>query len=111
MTAWQRITLVVKALFGGFEEVVDYALGLLNAFLAQSNVEGKVKTGYRLATSVLSYLVKYGDLCPARWETEFKATVSAVRTLVDVFADGKVTAEELASAKDAFTVAYKAWMD
>lgn len=111
MTVWQKAMVVVKALFGGFDDVVDYVLGLLNAFLAQSDVEGRVKTGYRLASNVLSYLVKYGDLCPARWETEFKATVSAVRTLVDVFADGKVTAEELASAKDAFVAAYKAWMD
>lgn len=102
---------VVKAwLFGGGAAgIVDYVLKILNNFLSQANVAEKVEQGYSLATTAYGWLTKYADWCPAKWRTEYDATLAAVKTVVDAFSDGKVEADEITKCVEGFKAAYAAW--
>ena len=110
MNVWNKIVLGAKFVFGGFESATDYLLKLLNEFLSGEKVAEKVQKARDFVVSILGYMKKYEKYCPAIWADEYLKLQAAVQTLVDVFEDGKVTAEEMQKAIDAVKAAIDGWM-
>lgn len=110
MNIWNKIVLGTKFLFGGFESATDYLLKLLNELLAKGKVPERVQEIRSFVVTVLSYMKKYEKYCPAIWAPHFEKLEEAMQTLIDVFEDGQLTAEEAEKAVEALKAAIKAWM-
>ena len=110
MNLWNKVVLGTKFLFGGFESATDYLLRLLNEFLVKENVAGCVQKAREYVVAILSYMKKYEKYCPAIWVSHYEKLMAAVQALVDVFEDGKVTAEEIETAIAAVKAAIDEWM-
>lgn len=110
MNLWQKLTMGIKFIFGGFEAATDYLLNLLNGWLSAPDVAEKVAYYYGKAKGVYDFLVKYQRFCPAAWTEAYAETLAAVKQLVDVFADGKVEEQEIKNCIAAFKAAYEKWM-
>lgn len=111
MSVWNYIVTFLKFRMSGFEAAADYVLGLLNDFLSRDDIASRVEEGYRRAKWVADWLDRLAGYCPAPWARYYDAVYNVVRVLVDMFADGRVDAGELASAKAAFEKAYAEWKE
>ena len=109
MNVWNKIVLAAKFLFGGFESATDYVLKLLNEFLGSGNVAGRVQKVREFVTTALSYLKKYEKYCPAIWADDYLKLMGVIQTLVDMFEDGQVSAEEIQKAIAAVQAAIEEW--
>lgn len=110
MNLWNKIVLAAKFVLGGFESATDYLLKILNEFLKKENVAEGVQKAREFVESVLKSMKKYEKYCPAIWAVHYEKLEAAIQTLVDVFADGKVSAEEVEKAIDAVKAAIDEWM-
>lgn len=102
--AWKFVT-------GGREGVLEYALDVANTFADRLPDEKKEDVGKCLATArnILSTLDALSWLCPAKWRQAYALTLQSFADLVAALDDLKVTTDELAALRDAFSVAYAAW--
>jgi hypothetical protein len=110
MNLWNKIVLGAKFLFGGFESAVDYLMTLLNEFLAKDGVAQRVQEVREFVAKILSYMEKYEKYCPAIWVPHYEKLTEAVKSLVDITEDGKITSEELEKAIAAVKAAVDEWM-
>ena len=110
MNLWNKIVLGTKFLFGGFESATDYLLSLLNKFLSSGKIPDRIQKAREYVASILSYMRKYEKYCPAIWASHYEKLEAAVQTLLDVFADNKVTPEELEKAVADIKAAIEEWM-
>lgn len=92
-----------------FEEVVAYALNVLNTFISTPNVSTKVAKAYETVVKVLSVLNRFADWCPQKWREDFDKIRTIVEKVAMAFADGKVTKDELDSVVDLFRIEYAKW--
>ena len=67
MSLWNKIVIGTKFLFGGFESATDYALQLLNKYLAKDKVAANVQKAREYVENILGFLRKYQDFCPGKW--------------------------------------------
>ena len=95
MTLWNKISIVVRFMFGGFESATDYVLKLLNKYLGDEKVSENVQKYRKYVVESYNFLTKYSEFCPAKWEMEFDALLKAVNTLCVAFEDNKITPEEM----------------
>lgn len=107
--AWAAIKGFCNPFSSVFEAVIDYVLDGLNTFLTSESVAGKVAKGYSVARMVLDTFDKYADWCPQKWRPQFDSIRSVVSEIVGVFADGKVTREELDKVTEKYQVEYAKW--
>lgn len=110
MNIWNKLVLGTKFLFGGFESATDYLLKLLNNFLSGGKIAERIQKAREYVASILGYMKKYEKYCPAIWVTHYEKLEAAVQTLLDVFEDGQVTAEELDKAVSDIKAAIDEWM-
>ena len=94
MSLWNKIVIGTKFLFGGFESATDYALLLLNKYLAKDKVAANVQKAREYAENILGFLRKYQDFCPGKWAPYYDKVLTAVETLCKTLEDNKVTPEE-----------------
>lgn len=94
MNVWNKIVVVAKFVFGGFEAVTDYLLKLLNELLSNGVVADRIKKVCDYTVAILAFLKKYEKYCPAIWADDFIKLMAVIQVLVDVFADSKVTPDE-----------------
>lgn len=111
MSLWNKLVLGTKFLFGGFESVTDYLLKLLNKFLSGGKISERIQKAREYVATILGYLKKYEKFCPAIWCTHYEKLLAAVQTLLDVFADNRVTPDELDKAIADIKAAITAWME
>ena len=111
MSLWNKLVLGTKFLFGGFESVTDYLLKLLNKFLSGGKISERIQKTREYVAAILRYLKKYEKFCPAIWCSHYEKLLSAVQTLLDVFADNRVTPDELDKAIADINAAIAAWME
>lgn len=109
MSIIQKIVFGTKVLFGNWLSALDYALDILNGFLARPVTASRIAAGYRIATCVLGYLKRFRGYCPAPWAGAYDALVSATEAFVVVFEDGRVDSAEVADMVARFKAAYAAW--
>lgn len=110
MTFWNKLVLGSKFLFGGFESATDYLLKLLNDFLSGGKIAERIQKAREFVASILAYMKKYEKYCPAIWASHYEKLEAAIQTLVDVFEDGQVSAEELEKAIADVKAAIDDWM-
>lgn len=111
MSFWQKITVGVKFLFGGFESATDYLFDILNQWLLADDVSQKVYEYQAKARQVYDLLVKYNEYCPVKWVDAYAQTLEAVKVVVDAFEDAQITEEEVKKAVEGFKKAYELWCD
>ena len=109
--AWSYIKGIFSPSKSAKESVIDYVLGLVNKILEKPDLSMRIGEAYGVALKCSSILKKYSDWCPAKWKKEFEATVDAIDTLIDTFADNKVEAFEVVKVCDKFKIAYNNWME
>lgn len=109
MKWYQKLIAGTKFLVGGWESALEYALGLLNAFLSSGVTADRVAKGYSLAMNVLYYAKKYRTYCPSVWLQQYDATVAAVERVALAFEDGKLELDEVSAAAAALARAVEAW--
>ena len=109
--AWSYIKGAFSFSKSAKESVIDYVLGQVNKILEKPDLSKRIGEAYSVALKCSSILKKYSDWCPAKWKKEFEATVDAIDTLIDTFADGKVEAFEVVKVCDKFKTAYNNWME
>ena len=109
--AWSYIKGVFSPSKSAKESVIDYGLGQVNKIIEKPDISNRIGEAYSVALKCSSILKKYSDWCPAKWKKEFEATVDAIDTLIDTFADGKVEAFEVVKVCDKFKTAYNNWME
>lgn len=106
-----KLKIAFKYLFGGIEAVVDYLLDIVNQALAAIDPDKRVKiaAAYNTLCKVLATMTSLAWLVPTKWQSAYKATLSAVADAADALADFKIEAAELTKVKDAFNAAVLAW--
>lgn len=109
MSTWNKIVATKKLVFGGWESVLDYVLGILNKYLKGDNVKENVEKAYDTAHWVCDWMHRLRDWCPEKWRAQYDAVYDAVYALVDVFADGEVTTGEVTHCIEVFKDAYATW--
>lgn len=109
MTIWNKIVVVTKFFFGGFESATDYLIKILASFLESDTIGSNIPKAYQACKACLDALNKYARFCPVSWTNEYLALRGAIADCVDILADGKITAAELKSLKDTFMVAKSRW--
>ena len=109
--AWSYIKGVFSPSKSAKESVIDYGLGQVNKIIEKPDISKRIGEAYSVALKCSSILKKYSDWCPAKWRKEFEATVDAIDTLIDTFADGKVEAFEVVKVCGKFKAAYNNWME
>ena len=106
---FSKIAAKLIFMVSGWDGVVSFVLNYLNRFLQDGVTADRIAKGYKIAMDVLYYLKKYRVYVPNAWLDYFDPTVAAVETLVVIFEDGKVDADEVTKAVAAFEKAYEAW--
>lgn len=106
-----KLKVAFKYLFGGMEAVVDYLLDIVNQALAAIDPDkrAKIAAAYNTLCKVLATMTSLAWLVPTKWQSAYKATLSAVADAADALADFKIEAAELTKVKDAFNAAVLAW--
>ena len=106
-----KLKIAFKYLFGGMEAVVDYLLDIVNQALAAIDPDkrAKIAAAYNTLCKVLATMTSLAWLVPTKWQSAYKATLSAVADAADALADFKIEAAELTKVKDAFNAAVLAW--
>ena len=109
--AWSYIKGIFSPSKSAKESVIDYVLGQVNKIIEKPDISKRIGEAYGVALKCSSFLKKYSDWCPAKWQDEFNDTIEAVDTLIDTFADGKVEAFEVVKVCGKFKAAYNNWME
>lgn len=109
MSVWNVIVTYLKLRLSGFEAAADYILGLLNDFLSRDDVAENVEKGYRLATSIVSWMERLRKYCPEPWAKYYESVYGCVVAVADMFKDGKIDLAELNAVRDSFNGAYDEW--
>ena len=106
-----KLKIAFKYLFGGMEAVVDYLLDIVNQALAAIDPDkrAKIAAAYNTLCKVLATMTSLAWLVPTKWQSAYKATLSAVADAADALADFKIEAAELTKVRDAFNAAVTAW--
>lgn len=110
MGLWNKIVLVAKFMFGGFESATDYLLKLLNDFLNREGVAGNVQKVREFALTILKYLRKYEKYCPAIWANDYLRLEAAIHTIPAALEDGSLTKEEIEKIIGSVKDAIENWM-
>lgn len=111
MSLWNKIAIGAKFLFGGFESATDYALQLLNKYLAKDKVAANVQKAREYVENILGFLRKYQDFCPGKWAPHYDKVLTAVETLSKTLEDNKITPEELDKVIADVKNAIAEWME
>lgn len=106
-----KLKIAFKYLFGGMEAVVDYLLDIVNQALAAIDPDkrAKIAAAYNTLCKVLATMTSLAWLVPTKWQSAYKATLSAVADAANALADFKIEAAELTKVRDAFNAAVLAW--
>ena len=95
MILWNKIVLVAKFMFFGFESATDYLLKLFNDFINREDVSGNVHKVREFTLMIIKYLKKYEKYCPAIWANDYLRLESAIQAIPDATEDGSLTKEEI----------------
>ena len=109
--AWSYIKGAFSFSKSAKESVIDYVLGEVNKILEKPDLSKRIGEAHGVALKCSSFLKKYSDWCPAKWQGELNDTIVAVDTLIDTFEDSKVEAFEVVKVCDKFKTAYNNWME
>ena len=110
MSTWQTIRLGLKFVFGTFESATDYLLGIVNAYLAKTNVARKVEQTKTFLDSAVEWLTRFEQYCPSKWAADFSALVGSVRYLRETLDDGRISGAELQAGVEGVKLQYIDWM-
>lgn len=110
MSLWNKIVLGFKFLFNGFESATDYALVLLNRFLAADGIAADVQKARAYVVTIYGYLDKYRRYCPVIWVEDYAKLLVAVKTLSDAFEDNQIDKGEIDKSIAAIKDAIAEWM-
>lgn len=110
MSIFTKISIGVKLLFGKWESAMDTAIAALNAFLVRPDIAKHVAKVRDTVDYILNLCEDYGDYCPAKWQKDFAALVSALNTFSNALADGELSPEEIRECASACKAAIDYWM-
>lgn len=106
-----KLTIAWKYLCGGFGNVADYLLDILNNALGNLDARYKdnIQAVLNFALKIHALMESLKWLCPTKWQTSYKATLDAVKETVTALSDFSVTNDEIKFVYGKYITAVDAW--